>query len=65
MPKIKTNKGAAKRFRKTKGGKIKRRKAYASHILTSKSPKRKRGLRKSSTVSAVDAKKIKRMMPYL
>ncbi|MBP1721736.1 MAG: rplT [Deltaproteobacteria bacterium] len=41
MPKIKTNKGAAKRFRKTKGGKIQRQKAYASHILTSKSPKRK------------------------
>jgi large subunit ribosomal protein L35 len=65
MPKIKTNKGAAKRFGKTKSGKIKRRKAYASHILTSKSPKRKRGLRKSSLVSAVDAKKIKRLLPYL
>ena len=65
MPKIKTNKGAAKRFGKTKSGKIKRQKAYASHILTSKSPKRKRGLRKSSTVSAVDAKHIRRMMPYL
>jgi large subunit ribosomal protein L35 len=65
MPKIKTNKGAAKRFGKTKGGKIKRRKAYASHILTSKSPKRKRGLRKSSFVSSVDAKSIKRLLPYL
>jgi large subunit ribosomal protein L35 len=65
MPKIKTNKGAAKRFGKTKSGKIKRRKAYASHILTSKSPKRKRGLRKSSLVSAVDAKNIKRLLPYL
>lgn len=65
MPKIKTNKGAAKRFGKTKGGKIKRQKAYASHILTSKSPKRKRGLRKSSLVSPVDAKSIKRLLPYL
>jgi large subunit ribosomal protein L35 len=65
MPKIKTNKGAAKRFGKTKSGKIKRQKAYASHILTSKSPMRKRGLRKSSLVSAVDAKKIKRLLPYL
>jgi len=65
MPKIKTNKGAAKRFGKTKKGKIKRQKAYASHILTSKSPKRKRGLRKSGLVSAVDAKSIKRLMPYL
>ncbi len=65
MPKIKTNKGAAKRFGKTKSGKIKRQKAYASHILTSKSPKRKRGLRKSSLVSAVDAKKIRRLLPNL
>jgi large subunit ribosomal protein L35 len=65
MPKIKTNKGAAKRFGKTKGGKITRGKAFASHILTSKSPKRKRGLRKSSTVSTVDAKNIKRLLPYL
>ena len=64
MPKLKTNKGAAKRFGKTKGGKIKRHKAYASHLLTSKSPKRKRSLRKSSIVKAVDSKNIKRLIPY-
>ena len=65
MPKIKTNRGAAKRFGKTKTGKIKRRKAYASHILTTKSRKRKRSLRQGSTLSKVDEKGIGRLLPNL
>jgi len=65
MPKMKTNRGAAKRFRKTKGGKIKRRKAYASHILTKKSAKRKRSLRKSGFLDKVDTKSIRRLIPTL
>lgn len=65
MPKIKTNRGAAKRFGKTKAGKIKRRKAYASHILTKKSSKRKRSLRQGGTIDAVDAKNIRRLLPNL
>ena len=65
MPKIKTNRGAAKRFGKTKGGKITKNKAYASHILTKKSPKRKRLLRKSGLVDKVDAKAIRRLIPNL
>lgn len=51
-----------KRFKKTGTGKIRRRKAYASHLLTSKSPKRKRNLRKGTEVSKADAKKINRML---
>lgn len=62
MPKIKTNRGARKRFRITGSGKIKRRKAYASHILTKKSSKRKRKLRQATTVSGVDARRVKRML---
>jgi len=64
MPKVKTKRGAAKRFTVTKTGKIKRAKAYKSHILTSKSTKRKRNLRKSSLVSAVEKKNIRRLLPY-
>jgi len=62
MPKIKTKKGAAKRFKKTASGKIKRKKACASHILTKKTRKRKRNLRKSSLVSSSDTKNIKKMI---
>ena len=62
MPKIKTNRGARKRFRVTGSGKIKRAKAYASHILTKKTSKRKRKLRQSTTVSGVDARRVKRML---
>lgn len=65
MPKIKTNRGAAKRFKKTKGGKIKRQKAGASHILTKKTTKRKRSLRKSGFLNKADTKSIKRLIPYL
>jgi large subunit ribosomal protein L35 len=59
MPKMKTNKGAAKTFKKTATGKFKRRKAYKSHILTSKSRKRKRNLRKPTLVSKADEKRVK------
>jgi large subunit ribosomal protein L35 len=62
MPKIKTNRGARKRFRVTASGKIKRAKAYTSHILTKKSSKRKRKLRKSTEVSEVDSRRVRRML---
>ncbi|MFW6089131.1 MAG: 50S ribosomal protein L35 [Gemmatimonadota bacterium] len=62
MPKQKTNRSAAKRFKKTGTGKIKRRKAYTSHILTKKSPKRKRNLRKPTLVSSADKKRVKRLL---
>ena len=62
MPKMKSNRASMKRFKKTGTGKIRRRKAYASHLLTSKSPKRKRNLRKDAEVSKADAKKINRML---
>ncbi len=64
MPKMKTHRGAAKRFKLTGTGKIKKAKAYKSHILEKKSSKRKRNLRKSGLVSAADAQKIKRLIPY-
>ncbi|MFT5728768.1 MAG: large subunit ribosomal protein L35 [Desulforhopalus sp.] len=64
MPKMKTNRGAAKRFKLTGSGKLKRNKAYSSHILTKKSTKRKRGLRQSDIVDASNAKGIKRILPY-
>jgi len=62
MPKQKTHRGAAKRFKLTAGGKIKRSKAYKSHILTKKSTKRKRKLDTSGLVSAADLKRVKRML---
>ena len=62
MPKIRTNRGAAKRFKKTAKGKLKRKKAYASHILTKKKSKRKRALRKPSLVHKADEKRIKRLL---
>ena len=64
MPKIKTHRGAAKRFRKTATGRFLRSKAFKQHILTSKSTKRKRKLRGTTTVAAVDVAKLERMMPY-
>ena len=63
MPKIRTNRSAAKRFRRTAKGKFKRSKAYTSHILTKKSSKRKRGLRKATLVNKADEKRIKRLLP--
>ncbi|MCI5130264.1 MAG: 50S ribosomal protein L35 [Candidatus Electrothrix sp. EH2] len=65
MPKMKTNRGAAKRFKATGSGKIRRSKAFTSHILTSKSTKRKRNLRQSGLIDAADSKAVKRMLPYL
>ncbi|HED07704.1 MAG TPA: 50S ribosomal protein L35 [Ignavibacteria bacterium] len=62
MPKMKSNKGASKSFRKTASGKIKRKKAYASHILTSKSTKRKRNLRHATLVSSSEEKRVKTMI---
>jgi len=65
MPKIKTNRGAAKRFRKTGTGKIRRNKAYTSHILTKKTTKRKRSLRQSVIVAKADSKNVAQLVPYL
>ncbi len=63
MPKIKTNRGAAKRFRKTAKG-FKRGHAFTSHILTKMSTKRKRNLRGTEQVEACDVKAIKKLLPY-
>lgn len=65
MPKIKTHRGAAKRFKVTKSGKIKMSRAFKSHILTKKTSKRKRHLRKASILSKADHKRIKRLLPYM
>lgn len=62
MPKMKTHRGAAKRFKKTAKGKLKRGHAFTSHILTKKSPKRKRFLRQSALVAKGDEKRIKRLL---
>ena len=62
MPKMKSQRGAAKRFKLTASGKLKRRKAYASHILTKKSRKRKRNLRQIGYVVNEDASRVKRMI---
>jgi large subunit ribosomal protein L35 len=64
MPKIKTNRGAAKRFKTTGTGKVVRNKAFASHILTKKTTKRKRGLRKSALVDATNTRQVTRLIPY-
>jgi large subunit ribosomal protein L35 len=65
MPKMKTNRGAAKRFKATGGGRIRRAKAFSSHILTKKSTKRKRNLRQSALIAAVDVRAVRRMLPYM
>ncbi len=64
MPKLKTNRGAAKRFKASAGGGFKRRKSHLRHILTKKSSNRKRGLRKDTQVHASDVALVKRMLPY-
>ncbi len=64
MPKLKTHSGAAKRFRKTAKGKVKRNHSFLRHMLSSKAKKRKRQLRKSELVDPSDQPKIKRMIPY-
>ena len=62
MPKMKTHRGAAKRFRFTYGGKLLRRRGYKSHILEKKSPKRKRGFRKNVEMASGDVRNAKRML---
>ena len=64
MPKLKTCRGAAKRFKLTKNGSVKRSKAYTSHIMTSKSTKQKRNLRKPTLISKSEAKNIRSLIPY-
>jgi large subunit ribosomal protein L35 len=64
MPKLKTNRGAAKRFKKTGTGKYKRSSSHMNHILTKKSSKRKRHLRSSSLISDSDVKSVKKLLPY-
>jgi large subunit ribosomal protein L35 len=64
MPKLKTNRGAAKRFRKTATGKFKRKPAHARHILTSKPTKRKRQNRRLVVVDKADQKAVRKMLPY-
>ena len=64
MPKMKTHRGAAKRLKKTGTGKLKRMRAYKSHILTKKTQKRKRRLRKPGLVSKGDAKRLHKLLPY-
>ena len=65
MPKIKTNRAAAKRFKVTGTGKLKRNKAYKSHILTKKSTKTKRNLRQATITDATNVKNMKKVLPYL
>jgi large subunit ribosomal protein L35 len=65
MPKVKTKSAAAKRFKKTGTGKLVRHKAYASHILTKKTTKRKRNLRKAAVTDSTNVKTMKKIMPYL
>ena len=65
MPKIKTSRAAAKRFKKTATGKLKRNKAYKSHILTKKSTKRKRNLRHATIADETNVKNMKKILPYL
>ncbi|MCL2322966.1 MAG: 50S ribosomal protein L35 [Oscillospiraceae bacterium] len=64
MPKMKTHRGAAKRFRKTGTGQFKRANAFKQHILTKKSPKRKRHLRKGALISRTQLKTYKKLLPY-
>ena len=64
MPKLKTHRGAAKRFKKTGTGKIVRSKAFKQHILTSKTAKRRRDLRGTTIVDDVDVARLERMIPY-
>ena len=65
MPKVKTNRAAAKRFKVTGTGKLKRNKAYKRHILTKKSAKTKRNLRKPAMTDASNVKNMKKLTPYL
>lgn len=64
MPKLKTNRGAAKRFSRTASGKFKRSQSHARHILTKKSAKRKRQLHRPATVAKADVAMVRRLLPY-
>ncbi len=64
MPKIKTNRGAAKRFARTASGGFKRNQSHRRHILTKKSTKRKRHLRSASMINEADTRSIRRLLPY-
>ena len=64
MPKLKTNRGAAKRFKRTGSGGFKRHQSHKSHILTKKSPKRIRQLRSAEMVDKADVPSVKKMLPY-
>ena len=64
MPKIKTNRGAAKRFNLTGTGKVKRKKAFLRHILSTKNAKTKRNLRQGALVADCDVKRVKKLIPY-
>ncbi|MDI3525270.1 MAG: large subunit ribosomal protein [Candidatus Atribacteria bacterium] len=64
MPKMKTHRGAAKRFKITAHGKVKRSQAYKSHLLAKKSRKRKRRLRKAVVLTGAEQKRIKAVLPY-
>ena len=64
MPKMKTKRAAAKRFKKTGSGHLKRNKAYKSHILTKKSTKRKRNLRKATVLDQSNVRNMKKVLPY-
>ena len=65
MPKMKTSRAAAKRFKVTGSGKLKRNKAYKSHILTKKTTKRQRHLRKAALVDSTNEKNMKKILPYI
>ena len=65
MPKVKTKRAAAKRLKKTADGNLKRNKAFKSHILTKKTTKRKRNLRKATMTDATNVKNMKKILPYL
>ncbi len=65
MPKIKTNRAAAKRFKRTGSGKLKRMKSLKNHFLTKKTRKRKRKLRQSTLVSDADVRRVRMMVPYI
>lgn len=64
MPKLKTNRGAAKRFKRTGSGKLRRRRAFDNHILTKKAPKRKRRLAQGALVAHCDQSAMDRLIPY-
>lgn len=65
MPKMKTHRGAAKRFKRTASGKLARNRAFRSHLLEHKSPRRKRNLEGGDVVAPEDAKRMRRLLPYI